>query len=275
MYSDKIAKVLAHAKETGMAKTQAAFAVRIGMDANRLRNLVSGKAAKITDDEMRRMRDAFGVRLAFWHSDDAPMLLTAEELQMQQGESVQALEATTKEVLALGLDDAAAAWLQSLLWGVRRQDSKAVRSAMAAAVPGAIEYVQVPKYDVRASAGHGAQVTDESVVNHLAFSAAWVRKMGLDARSMALIEARGDSMSPTIMDGDLMLLDTRAGRVKSEGVYVINLQGALLVKRLRIRLSGIVEIVSDNAKYGCETISGDELDRLVIVGRVIWHGQKL
>lgn len=81
-------------------------------------------------------------------------------------------------------------------------------------------------------------------------------------------------MSPTINDGDLILLDTREAQ-QTEGIYAINLAGGLLVKRLRLRLSGAVEVISDNERYGTETISGDQLAQLHIVGRVVWQGRRI
>ena len=138
------------------------------------------------------------------------------------------------------------------------------------------EYVYVAKYDVHASAGNGAVIHDESVVDHLAFKRHWItRTLGLDPKSLALIDVAGDSMSPTINDGDLILLDTRPAHVRAEGIYVINLEGALLVKRLRMRLSGAVDVVSDNEHYGTETISGEQLAALQIVGRVVWQGRRI
>lgn len=138
------------------------------------------------------------------------------------------------------------------------------------------EYVYVAKYDLHASAGNGAVIHDESVVDHLAFKRNWItRTLGLDPKSLALIDVAGDSMSPTINDGDLILLDTRPEHVRAEGIYVINLAGALLVKRLRMRLSGVVDVVSDNERYGTETISGEQLASLQIVGRVVWQGRRV
>lgn len=163
--------------------------------------------------------------------------------------------------------------------------SKAHAPAMAPAVsisgedggmPDWSAYIQVPHYDVRASAGNGSVVHEENVVDHLVFKRDWVmRSMGLDPRRLALIDVRGDSMAPTINDGDLILLDTREGQQTTEGIYAINLAGGLLVKRLRLRLSGAVEVISDNERYGTETISGDQLAQLHIVGRVVWQGRRI
>ena len=138
------------------------------------------------------------------------------------------------------------------------------------------EFIHVPRYDVQASAGNGSLVHDESVVDHLAFKRDWVvRTLGLDPKRLALIDVAGDSMSPTINDGDLILLDTRPAQSRTEGIYVINLGGSLLVKRIRMRLSGVVDVVSDNERYGTETISGEQLTSLQIVGRVVWQGRRV
>lgn len=137
------------------------------------------------------------------------------------------------------------------------------------------DFVMVARHEIAAAAGHGGVVTDESIVDHLAFKREWIKQtLGLDPAHLALIDARGDSMSPTIESGDLLLLDTRPEKAKHEGVYVINLNGALLVKRLRIRLTGVIEVLSDNAQYGKESISGAQMEQLIIVGRVVWHGRK-
>lgn len=142
--------------------------------------------------------------------------------------------------------------------------------------PCADEFIHVPRYDVQASAGNGSLVHDESVVDHLAFKRDWVvRTLGLDPKRLALIDVAGDSMSPTINDGDLILLDTRPEQSRTEGIYVINLCGSLLVKRIRMRLSGVVDVVSDNERYGTETISGEQLTSLQIVGRVVWQGRRV
>ena len=149
-------------------------------------------------------------------------------------------------------------------------------SAEGGEIPDWSAYIQVPHYDVRASAGNGSVVHEENVVDHLVFKRDWVvRSMGLNPKALALIDVRGDSMSPTINDGDLILLDTREGQQTTEGIYAINLAGGLLVKRLRLRLSGAIEVVSDNERYGTETISGEQLAQLHIVGRVVWQGRRI
>ena len=85
----------------------------------------------------------------------------------------------------------------------------------------------------------------------------------------------GDSMEPTICDGDTFLFyeecDSRPGCVIiSDGqIYAISVDGQLKVKRLSKTKDGIV-VRSDNATaYPPEVYSGDELARLRIYGKVI------
>lgn len=138
------------------------------------------------------------------------------------------------------------------------------------------QYIEVPRYDVTASAGGGAVIHDEAVVDHLAFKRDWiVKELGLDAKHLALITIRGDSMLGTINSGDLVLLDTRPGMGYSDGIYVIQLHGALLCKRLHFKLTGVVEVMSDNKAYATEVVSAEELGRLTVVGRVVWHGRRV
>lgn len=135
--------------------------------------------------------------------------------------------------------------------------------------------VLVPRHDVQASAGGGSLIHDESIVDHLAFKREWItQSLGCSPEKICVIQVRGDSMTPTINDADLLLLDLRMLSQRSEGVYVIQLQGSLLVKRLRFKINGSVEVISDNARYGTETLTSKDAEQLTVLGRVVWHGRK-
>ena len=151
----------------------------------------------------------------------------------------------------------------------------AIKSAMQKNTGLDTTYVLVPQHNVAASAGGGSIISDESVVDHLAFKREWItQSLGCQPDKICVIQVRGDSMTPTINDADLLLLDLRLVSQKSEGVYVIQNEGSLLVKRLRFKLDGAVEIISDNARYGTETLTGKRAEQLAVLGRVVWHGKK-
>lgn len=135
------------------------------------------------------------------------------------------------------------------------------------------EYVLVPRYDVRASAGGGAVVHSEQVVDHLAFKAEWVRnRLGINPVHLLLLEAVGDSMEPTISDGDLLLVSTHEPRIRDNAIYALNVAGDLMVKRVQKRLDGTLVVSSDNPRYRPEEVAPRDSDMLRVIGQVLWHG---
>lgn len=138
------------------------------------------------------------------------------------------------------------------------------------------EYVRVPRYEVAASAGGGAFVESEQIVDYLSFRSEWVRNaLGVSPKALALINVIGDSMEPTLSDGDVVLLDTTLQGVQDSAIYVMQLNGTLLVKRIQNRLDGSLEVMSDNSRYKPETVSGEAINQLKIIGRVVWAGRKM
>lgn len=136
-----------------------------------------------------------------------------------------------------------------------------------------IEFVMVPRYDVQASAGDGAVIHSELIVDYLAFRQEWVSRMGLHQQKLALIEVHGDSMEPALHNSDLILIDLRASELTVNGIYTIQHRGHLLVKRIQVKLDGTVIIKSDNPAYEPEVLGPNEAEDLVVVGRVVWFGR--
>src|SRR3546814_2525614 len=61
----------------------------------------------------------------------------------------------------------------------------------------------------------------------------WLRGLGADPRALSIIRVAGDSMAPTLIDGDDILVDggDAAGRLR-DGIYVLRMDDALMVKRI-------------------------------------------
>ena len=135
------------------------------------------------------------------------------------------------------------------------------------------EFVLVPRYDVRVSAGHGTLVHSDQVVDHLAFKRDWVvDQLRVKPEKLALVQIIGDSMEPTLRDGDLALVQVGERRLKDGAAYVIEAAGELRVKRIARRLDGSVLVKSDNPRYADEEVSAEAAEQLRVLGQVIWHG---
>jgi phage repressor protein C with HTH and peptisase S24 domain len=134
----------------------------------------------------------------------------------------------------------------------------------------------IPVYDVRASAGHGALAEAELRSSQIAFEGKWLKKLTASSPSkLSIISVAGDSMEPTLFDGDDVLLDLSDDQSRlRDGIYVLRRDDALSVKRIALDPSSRkVSIVSDNSAY--PVLHGIERKSLHIVGRVLWVGRKL
>jgi len=131
----------------------------------------------------------------------------------------------------------------------------------------------VPFYqDIAAGAGPGPQIFDEGNVGQLAFSRSWLwYEMNLRGKDLAVIRCKGDSMTPTLNDGDALLLALGPQPFAEGSVYVIKVDGNLMVKRVRVTAAGVT-LISDNPDYPPQDIPKDQLNALEIIGRVVWRG---
>ena len=137
------------------------------------------------------------------------------------------------------------------------------------------ELISVPVLDVQASAGPGAFTDHERTKARMRFDPGWLRGMKLDPAQLSVIQVRGDSMAPTLDDGDDILVDLGdAAATVRDGIYVLRLDGALNVKRLLVdRVRQRVSVKSDNPAYtSWPTL---DLSRLDVIGRVVWAGRRL
>lgn len=139
------------------------------------------------------------------------------------------------------------------------------------------KYVDIPLYDVRAAAGAGSVVDSEHIVDVLHFTKSWIRhELHASPNDLYLIYVDGDSMEPTLRPGDVILVDHRDIGPSRDGIYVLRMDGALLVKRLQRLPGGNINVASDNASYEPFTINVSALPQdFAIVGRVVWSGRLL
>jgi phage repressor protein C with HTH and peptisase S24 domain len=139
-----------------------------------------------------------------------------------------------------------------------------------------VELVQIPILEVEASAGHGALAELEAKSAQFGFDEGWLRKLtASNASKLSIIKVTGDSMEPTLNDGDEVMVDLADGQARlRDGIYVLRMDDALNVKRVAIEPKGRqISVVSDNPAY--PSWNGLERRAINIVGRVLWFGRKL
>lgn len=137
------------------------------------------------------------------------------------------------------------------------------------------DMTMVPRLEVQASAGHGALSSLEQAVDFVAFQSAWLRSIGVNPPFARIIDVTGDSMEPTIRDGDLLVVDTSVNEIRDNGIYCVVFGSMLLVKRVHVRLNGALQLISDNPIYPPEEVSPGEAQGLTIAGRVRWFGRAI
>lgn len=135
--------------------------------------------------------------------------------------------------------------------------------------------VMVPQFSIGASAGPGSLVGDESPQNAFGFEERWLRAVSSQPDAVSMIQVTGDSMAPTLFDGDDILVDrSKTGVNLRDGIYVLRFDDVLMVKRLALNPAARrISIRSDNPSYpaweDCDPASID------VIGRVIWIGRKI
>ncbi len=140
------------------------------------------------------------------------------------------------------------------------------------------DFSLIRRLSVEASAGYGALSGPEDHDNDagmLAFQSDWLHRHGINPRAARALTAKGDSMEPTIRDGDILLVDTSIDRVRDNAIYVVVLGGLVLVKRLQVRRDGSLRLISDNDRFEPEEVPANEATDIQVAGRVMWYGRSI
>lgn len=166
-----------------------------------------------------------------------------------------------------------ALWLSDGVGEMRPGDGKP--SSLVTITPTAQDYILIPMMDAAPKMGIGGILPDyDMVIDGLRLSKGWVRQnlpTITSPKNLSVLSAFGDSMSPTLNDGDILLIDCGVNELKLDAVYVLALNDELYVKRVQRRITdGAVTIKSDNTMYDPVTVTNHEKDSLRVLGRVVW-----
>lgn len=138
--------------------------------------------------------------------------------------------------------------------------------------------VWIPLFAAAGSMWPGSDVqVDEVILDKVPVSRRW---LGLNLPrsrpdALRLVHAYGDSMGDTLRSGDFALVDTDRSFVDVDGVYVLEANDQLFIKRVTRRMDGSIDVSSDNPNVRTvDVLSGSHQVR--ICGRVVygWNGRR-
>lgn len=114
-----------------------------------------------------------------------------------------------------------------------------------------------------------------AAAHHLRIDGSLIQRLSTGrAASLAAMVVEGDSMAPTLLAGDHLLVDLSDSGPPRDGLYAIESDSAPLVKRLSVNpATQRVAILSDNVAY--PSFPDCQADSIDILGRVVWMGRPL
>ncbi len=120
---------------------------------------------------------------------------------------------------------------------------------------------------VNASAGGGAGNDDENS-EPLMLEANFVASLGGESelKNIEAINVTGDSMEPLFNYGDIIFINRSKCDIGRGGVFTINTEHGLFIKRIQKRIDGKIDIISDNKDYPTMIVNPTEIE---VIGRVV------
>lgn len=234
------------------------FAQKVGVTERSLHNYLSGQMPRLT--VRTKICDAYNINPMWLFQGRGPMYACdkmddvspiLKSAHSQHTDFIDSDKSTMGDV--------------SPIWN-RRQ------SALCGASPDGIQTIYVPKVEARLSAGTGSFEVSDNIKGYFGFRSDWLRRKGCPSQ-MVLMTVTGDSMRPTLENGDMALIYLAQTEVIAGGIYAVGLEDSVVVKRLE-RLPGKLVLVSDNrSAYAPREL--DMTDESVnnsvrIIGRVLW-----
>ncbi len=133
-------------------------------------------------------------------------------------------------------------------------------------------YYQVPWLEAKASMGGGSFEASKKVKSYLSFRRDWLLSKGATS-NMVVISVEGDSMSPTIPDGSVVLINEASTFPPvNNRIYFVCYKDELFLKRVRVKDSRVIALISDQDNSEITIQPGEYFN---ILGRAIWYGKDL
>lgn len=132
----------------------------------------------------------------------------------------------------------------------------------------------VPELELGYSMGGGSVFHEYRQTGVVPFKRDWLRGMVSGTVSdLFVARGEGDSMQPTLLDGDIVLIDTAQKDIRQQDrIWAVSYGELGMIKRVRRLPGGSYQLLSDNAAVPPIQASDGEM---YVVGRVVWIGRRI
>ncbi len=132
----------------------------------------------------------------------------------------------------------------------------------------------IPQLELGFSMGGGSVFEDYPSQGVMPFQRDWLRGL-MRGRLDQLFVARGDgdSMEPTLKDGDIVLIDTAQRDIlQQDRIWAVSYGDLGMIKRVRRLPGGTYQLISDNPNVTPISAYDGEMH---VIGRVVWIGRRI
>lgn len=132
------------------------------------------------------------------------------------------------------------------------------------------EPVKIPYYRISAAAGGGVFAEGKTDAVQIYFLSGWIRdRLNTTPKNLFAMDIYGDSMEPTLRHGDTVLVDKKKNHLRSNGLYVLEINDMLIVKRVEVQPDNSILMKSDNPDYEPYVLKPGEEGHFGVKGRVV------
>jgi len=139
------------------------------------------------------------------------------------------------------------------------------------------EFVGIAYANARPSMGGGSILEEDAKPGrNFHFRRSWIKdRLKAAPSSLRVVHVEGDSMRPTLEDGDTVLVDMNQKSPVPPGIFVLHDGMGLVAKRLEHIPNSdppAVRVISDNGLYSPYERTADEVN---IIGRIRWFAREI
>lgn len=130
--------------------------------------------------------------------------------------------------------------------------------------------IELDYIHIHPSCGKGTYVIDDAYITPVKIGRDIIKDIWhAEPENLKLFRASGDSMEPVIENDNILLVDISRTDFNNGGIFLLTINNEWFIKRLRLRVTGELDIISENDKYPIETLQPNSNIEIMVKGRVI------